>query len=285
MEIVDAQIHPVEPAAEWGPDWGPEQAISASAELALASMDAVGVSAAIVSSRLESVLGYVDRCPARFTGLPFVGWPAPEPAVPVEEHVAKLASTEGIIGIRVVIGRADLFAVYESGGFDRCFAAADEHGLPVFLLAHGFLPRIHDLLRAYPDTTFVLDHVGLKTPPVNAEPGPDVLADLPDVIELARFPNVAVKFTGVPSLSVAPYPFSDVWGPMHRLIDAFGVDRLMWGSDFTRCKPLHTYREAVDFLLFTSEVSEAEKEMLFSGSIRRWLGWPPPQAAPAEAVE
>lgn len=274
MEIVDAQIHPVEPVRPWPSDFTPEQAATASADLAVACMDAVGVSAAIVSSRLENVLAYVARHPDRFTGLPYVGWPAPEPAAPAAEHIAELAATDGIIGIRVVIGRADLFAVYEQGGFDESLAAAAEHGLPVFLLAHGFLPRVHDLLARYPDQTFVVDHVGLRTPPVNAEPGPEVLADLPDVLDLARFTNVAVKFTGVPSLSTEPYPFADVWEPMHRLLDAFGVDRLMWGSDFTRCKPLHTYREAVDFLQLTSEVSASDKEMLFSGTIRKWLGWP-----------
>jgi hypothetical protein len=48
----------------------------------------------------------------------------------------------------------------------------------------------------------------------------------------------------------------------------------MWGSDNTRTGTLHTYAEAVNFLRYTHEVSESDKEMMFSTTIRRLLRWP-----------
>jgi predicted TIM-barrel fold metal-dependent hydrolase len=61
---------------------------------------------------------------------------------------------------------------------------------------------------------------------------------------------------------------------MRKLVDAFGADRLMWGSDFTRCKSLHTYRDSVNFFTFTDHLSDTEKEVMGAGAFRRWLGWP-----------
>ena len=62
-------------------------------------------------------------------------------------------------------------------------------------------------------------------------------------LRLAAYPNVAVKATGLPSLSREPYPFRDVWGPLLRVVEAFGCERVMWGTDFTRVAELATYEE------------------------------------------
>lgn len=275
MEIVDAQIHGLTPVTDLGDAFTAEQVLVASAELAVASMDAVGVSAAIVNSRMPYVRAYLTRYPDRFAGLPFIGFPEPEPD-DVHGYVAELAAIPSVIGVRLVVGIPDdgsRVALLQQGAFDGTFSAARHHGLPVFVTAHGFLPALHNTLRRFSDLMFVLDHVGLQTPPRRYQPSPTLFEELPHVLDLAQYPNVLVKFTGVPSLSSQPYPFADVWPYMHKLLDAFGIDRCMWGSDFTRCKPLHTYREAVDFLLLTDEVSAADKETLFSGSIRRWLRW------------
>jgi L-fuconolactonase len=277
MEIIDAQIHALTPATPWSESFTPEQQVEASAELAVACMNAVGVDAAIVNWMGAEVKGYLARYPGRFAGLPF-GSPMIPAELPVDEYIADIAATPGMVGIRLPLtsplddSRVELF---RSGQFTPYFDAADREGLPVFVLMHGFLPELHDTIRKYENLKFVIDHVGLHTPPVRPLT-PEVLAELPDVLALATFPNVAVKFTGVPSLSSEPYPFADMWPLAHQLIDAFGVDRLMWGSDFTRCASLHSYRESVDFLLQTDEVSASEKEALFSGTIRRWLDWPTP---------
>ena len=57
------------------------------------------------------------------------------------------------------------------------------------------------------------------------------------------------------------------------MIEAFGVERLMWGTDAFIFD--HPYDEALDFLRASDEIGPYEKEMLLGGALRRVMGWPP----------
>ena len=74
-----------------------------------------------------------------------------------------------------------------------------------------------------------------RTPPAPPQPW----ADLPKVLELARRPNAVIKVSGACTLSREPYPFPDIWDPLARVFDAWGFDRCLWGTDWTRrARPL-----------------------------------------------
>jgi predicted TIM-barrel fold metal-dependent hydrolase len=51
------------------------------------------------------------------------------------------------------------------------------------------------------------------------------------LLELADWPNVTVKVSALASISDELPPYRDLWGMIGRLVDVFGPDRLMWGSD------------------------------------------------------
>jgi predicted TIM-barrel fold metal-dependent hydrolase len=112
--------------------------------------------------------------------------------------------------------------------------------------------------------------VGLETPPY-VPVTPSLFDKAEEVSRLARFSNVALKFSGVPALSGEEYPFSDVWDPLRPLLSEFGTERLLWGSDFTRCRELHNYRESVDFLTFSPYFDQASKRRMFSENLRSWV--------------
>src|SRR5262249_4195352 len=151
-------------------------------------------------------------------------------------------------------------------------------GLAVFMLMFDHLPELHAALRAHPDLAFVIDHCGLPIPPHS--PRDDRLFEkFPEVLALAEFPNVVVKLSALPALSLDGYPFDDVWTYGRRLVDTFGADRLMWGSDYTRVAALHSYREAVDFIALTDQVTEEERVEIAGGTLRRVLNWPAPNEA------
>ena len=110
---------------------------------------------------------------------------------------------------------------------------------------------------------------------------PDPFEKWPALLGLAPFPNVAVKFCGAQLLSSEPYPHRDVWPRLHEVLDAFGVDRLMWASDFTRLRMVPpgdpwrgTYAEALGFVRDSGELSDDELEALLGGTARRLLSWP-----------
>ena len=51
-------------------------------------------------------------------------------------------------------------------------------------------------------------------------------------MELSRFPNLYAKLTFIPTGSANQFPFTEMHDPCKRIIEAFGPDRCVWGSDF-----------------------------------------------------
>ena len=73
---------------------------------------------------------------------------------------------------------------------------------------------------------------------------PEPWADLPKVLELAKRPNAVIKVSGACTLSREPYPFPDIWDPLARVFDAWGLDRCLWGTDWTRAFAVVNYEQA-----------------------------------------
>ena len=68
------------------------------------------------------------------------------------------------------------------------------------------------------------------------------------MLKLAENKNVAIKITGACTLSHEKFPYKDIWDPLGRIFDAYGLDRCMWGTDWTRAVNLLTYKEGVELL-------------------------------------
>jgi predicted TIM-barrel fold metal-dependent hydrolase len=133
-----------------------------------------------------------------------------------------------------------------------------------------------ELARRYPETRFVVDHLGL-TQPLSPPAPDDALADLPHVLALARYPNVAIKLTGVGTYSRRPFPYDDLWEPIGRVVDEFGVDRCMWGTDWTRALDVLTYEEGVASFRDHWPLSSSDRDALMGGTAWRvydWTRWP-----------
>jgi predicted TIM-barrel fold metal-dependent hydrolase len=162
----------------------------------------------------------------------------------------------------------------ESSGVKRVLDAAVRHALPLNVLCWGRIDLAATLARRFPDTQLVVDHLGLKQPfkpPVPETP----FADLPKLLKLAAHDNVAVKITGACTLSRKPYPYDDIWEPLGRIFDAFGVGRCLWGTDWTRAVDLLTYAQGVEPFRRTDRLSEDERAALMGGSLQRIYKWAP----------
>jgi len=120
----------------------------------------------------------------------------------------------------------------------------------------------------------VLDHLGLQQPfePPAPENG---FADLPNVLALARYPNVAIKISGACTLSRQAFPYDDIWAPLGRIFDAFGLARCLWGTDWTRAVHLLTYKQGVDAFRLSERLSEADKAVLMGAATSRVYQWTP----------
>src|SRR5437870_694819 len=100
MEIIDCQIHEPLP---WSPmaDWDEADRNELATQLALAAMDAVGVTAAMISATTRPPWGKYarGRFPERFTEKVRVDPNAPD----IEERVKHIREQPGVLGIRVTV--------------------------------------------------------------------------------------------------------------------------------------------------------------------------------------
>jgi predicted TIM-barrel fold metal-dependent hydrolase len=274
---IDAQVHAYErnhPDRPWAAVLaGPPEVTG---DQMVAAMDAAGVDGAILVSPFtlyrydpSYALEVYAKHPGRFALVKPV---APsDPAV--AETVAEWAATPGTVGVRIMLNR-DVSSDPADPGISRVLAAAAHHGLPVNLLAWGRLDQVRVLAARHPDTQLVLDHLGLQqpfAPPPPAQP----FAELPKVLALAALPNVAIKITGACTLSHEPFPYPDIWEPLARIFDAFGLDRCLWGTDWTRAVALLTYEQGVEAFRVTDRLSDSDRAMLMGGTSSRIYNWVP----------
>ena len=276
--IIDAQVHAYErnhPGRPWhGVLVGPDEVTG---DQMVAAMDAVGVDGAILVSAFTMyrydasyALETQKRHPGRFALVKPV-----DPAdASVADIIAEWKRTPGTVAIRMLLARAGLNADPADPGLNRVLATAARLSLPVNLHIAGRLDQGLSLIRRNPDTRIVVDHLGLvqpHEPPVPAEPW----AELPKVLALAACDNVAIKISGACTLSREALPYADIWDPVCRVIDAFGIDRCLWGTDWTRAVKFLTYAQGVDAFRATNRISPGDKAKLMGGTLARIYGWSP----------
>ena len=146
---------------------------------------------------------------------------------------------------------------------------------------HPQLPDAADLARSFPGTTIILNHVGgiLGVGPYNGHREEILATWRKDIDELAKCPNVYCKLGGLGMVSVGfdfheremPPTSEDLaaaWRPyIEGCIDAFGVDRCMFESNFPPDKQSGGYTELWNaFKRITSGASADEKKALYSGT-------------------
>jgi predicted TIM-barrel fold metal-dependent hydrolase len=189
----------------------------------------------------------------------------------IEDVVAHWARVPGARGIRVRM-REGLPMDPDHPGLRRAFAVAGKLGLPVNLLCWGNLDKGLAQIRQHPDTVIVIDHLGLLQPYRPPVPN-DVWAELPRLLELAQYKNVRVKVSGACTMSRQPFPYDDIWEPVLRVIDAFGLDRCMWGTDWTRTIGMLTYEQGVAPFRDSARLSASDKAALMGDTLLKVYNW------------
>ncbi len=133
------------------------------------------------------------------------------------------------------------------------------------------LPTAIAVVERHPDVRFVLDHAA--KPPIAAgerEPWASLLA------ALAVLPNVSCKLSGlVTEARWDSWTVDDIRPYAEHVLDVFGPDRVLWGSDWPVCELAGSYgrvRELADKL--TEGLSADERAAVFGGTATRVYGLP-----------
>jgi len=280
MTITDAQIHVWEtdrPERPWPSPLRnePQREGGFTAEEAIAEMDAAGVDRAVivpptwVGEGNETALEAVERYPDRFAVMGRFNSDAPD----AEEQLGTWLDQPGMLGIRLTFMAIPRLEQLEDGSLDWFWAACERHQIPLMMLLQGRPEQAAPIAERHPDLTIVLDHMALN---LRAEPG-HTWDSLDRLVDLARFPKVFVKVSSAPNFSTEPYPHRDIHGHLKRIFEAYGPQRLFWGSDVTRlegsyanCRRL--LEEELDFL------SAEDCEWIMGKALATALRWPEPSA-------
>jgi predicted TIM-barrel fold metal-dependent hydrolase len=279
--IIDSQVHAYERNHAERP-WagtlpGPD---AVTGDDMIAAMDEAGVDAALLVSAFSFyrydasyALSVCRDHPGRFRVIkPF------DPADPaIAEQIADWAAIDGTVGVRLML-MGDASQDPADPIINQALDAARRHSMPVNLLCWGRLDQAAALAARHPDTQLVIDHLGL-TQSFAPPPPRDAWADLPNLLALAQHDNIAVKVSGAGTMSRRPFPYDDLWDPLCRIFDAFGLERCLWGTDWTRAVAFLSYKQAVDAFLVSDRLSDSDRAMLMGGALQRVYGWTPAPAA------
>jgi hypothetical protein len=169
---------------------------------------------------------------------PLTERPLSDSSVPRNPLIGLVSGTSiwwrpGMLGLRFTFPPPHQGVWLTDGTVDWRRPAAERASLPLALMAAGFLPKVAGVAQRHPTLKLILDHPG--RPSGGTASQPDLWANLPEVVALARYPNVAMKAAGAPTYSGRAYPFPDIHDNLHRLYDAFGPTRFFWAR--TRAGP------------------------------------------------
>lgn len=192
---------------------------------------------------IKGVVGWVDLC-------------SPD----VEERLEHFMSSKYLKGLRHTVWD-------EKGEFmkDRDFrhgiGLLANMGLTYDILAFDYqLASAVELVREFPRQKFVLDHMG--KPNINGEPDK---AWVKNIIDLGDEPNVWCKISGL--ATEAPdfnWKTTNFEPYLDTVVKAFGVDRLLFGSDWPVCLAAASYEEVVEIIEnYFSSFSKEERVGIF----------------------
>jgi L-fuconolactonase len=273
--ITDSQVHvwkPDTPDRPWpegthsfahGPSMTPEQMI--------AKMDEAGVSRAMLvppsweGDRNDYAAEAAAKYPDRFAVAGRVSLQTPlEP-----EQLREVCVRYNLKGLRFTFARGASLNWMTDGTADWLWSAAQQIDMPVFIYAPSLTAQIDRVLTDYPGLRLTLDHLALNTVWRDEE----LVEPIRQAISLARHPNLSVKASSLPSYVTDPYPFRSLHPHLRAVVDAFGPQRVFWGSDVSRLPG--SYRECVTYMSEALEFLEDDEfALVMGGALSAWIDWP-----------
>jgi len=273
--VIDSQVHvwlPERADRPW-PHGGRERATSMhrltpiSGDQLLVELNEAGVDRAVLvppffeGHRNDYALACARDAPEAYRVMARV-----DLAVPDETALGDLLTDPLVPGVRLLFLPADGGAV-EDGAGDWLWPLAERRAFPVMCFAPGQTRALGAVARAHPGLRLAIDHLGL--PPGVTDDA--VAPHIDELVALADLENVCVKASAVPNASTQDYPYPSLQPYLRRVFEAFGPDRVFWGSDLSRLRG--TYPDVVRLFREELGLSEAESDLVMGGALGRWLDW------------
>jgi predicted TIM-barrel fold metal-dependent hydrolase len=271
VSVTDAHVHvvssevsrfPLQPGS-FGRDWWTGRTIDA--EHVSHDLDAAAVARAVM---VQAVGPYgndnryaqevVAQSGGRFALVAALDSDGPDPA----EELAKLARSDNVAGVRVAAFAGDAPWLTDGRGAAVWDAAADcGTNLVVACLAHHLAGVAH-LVAARPDVVVALDHCAFP----DLDGGPPFRRAAP-LLELAALPSIHLKLTTIGLRDARDH--GGARALVTHLVDAFGAERVCWGSDHPQTYEV-PYPDMVDLALdATAELEADARAAVLDGTAQR----------------
>lgn len=271
MGIVDAQIH------TWGTglpsNMSHWQVTHFTAEEAIALMDEGGVDAAVIHppgwdpNSTEMAFKAVRDYPGRFAIMGSL--PLDDPSS--RAQIAAWRSQPGMLGLRYTFLHDPARKQLADGELDWLWAEAEKAGVPVAALATDSLKELGRIAERHPGLRLTIDHLGGRGGLTTLKDAA-AMTHIPELLALAKYPNVAVKATGAPGYCSGPFPFTSMHVYLRQIYDAFGPNRMFWGTDISKMPC--SWKQCVS--MFTEELgwlNEDDKRLIMGDALCAWWGW------------
>jgi predicted TIM-barrel fold metal-dependent hydrolase len=176
----------------------------------------------------------------------------------------------GVSGMRIH-GRCFDLGPYDDPRTTPLWSKAAELGITLDACAAlDEYPQLGRRAEQFPELPIILDHCGYISPGFNP-PEPT----LAPVLALARYPNVYAKLTFLSSASQKPYPFADVHWMVRQIVDAFGPERCMYGSNFPTAQynPQVTYAQTKELFAEAIDLTAEERRWILGETASKLWRW------------
>jgi L-fuconolactonase len=196
--------------------------------------------------------------------------------IDADDAIAHLDSYQSLRGFKYLVGIRDIAHDYEDVKYlskpqvVKNVQELGRRGLVYDLLTKTpHMRAAIDLVKACPNTKFVLDHI---SKPYIAKADMQPWAD--QITELASFENVVVKVSGLfTEADWKNWKKEDFWPYLEHITKSFTPNRMMFGSDWPVCLLAATYKQSIDLVEeFTSKFSESEKNAFWAGTANKAYG-------------
>ena len=237
-----------------------------SAEVFLSNMDYAQVSAAVVVQELidgcqNDYLAQVQRrYPDRFFCMG-MAWNMEEAQTVIQAGLKGIAYP----GHRMTEPLTNLLPIFKlmeerDMVLSMCLADNEEQ-----------LSQMEEVIAECPRLRIAIGHFGMANPPVTP-PWED--RRWQNEIRLARHENVRIETGGITWLYNSEfYPYPSAIRAIREAAELVGMKKLMWGSDYPRTITAITYRMAYDFIVKSTELSDADKRLLLGENARTFYGF------------
>jgi L-fuconolactonase len=205
------------------------------------------------NERVTGVVGWVDLVSPR-----------------VAERLEHLSHFEKLRGFRHIAQaeKDDRFLARDD--FVKGVAQLRQFGFTYDILVYARqLPAAIELVSRLPEQRFVIDH--LAKPEIKARKTEPWAAQMK---EIARNKNVFCKVSGmVTEADWSNWKPEDLKPYLDVVFEAFGADRLMFGSDWPVCLVAASYRQVKHLIEdYVKGYSQADKDKIFGGTAARFYG-------------